>query len=196
MKKGFQLLVASILLSTASFAQVKWAADPAHTNARFSIEHLGISFVDGEFTKVEGTVDALTPQSFNDAKIEYTIDVNSIDTRVAARDQHLKTDDFFNAEKYPTMHLKSISFKNVGKNKYKLVADLTIRDVTKRVTFDVTQNGGTITDPWGMTRSGFTAKAKINRMDFGLKYNDKLPSGVEAVASEVEIIINTELVKK
>ena len=194
MKKGLFLLFMAVSTATASFAQVKWAADPAHTNARFSVEHLGISFVDGQFTKVEGNVDAKTAQSFVDAKIDFKIDVNSIDTRIEARDNHLKTDDFFNVEKFPTMTLKSVSFKNVGKNKYVLVADLTIRDKTKRVTFNVTQNGGIITDPWGMKRAGFTAKTTINRLDFGLKYNDKLPSGVQAVASDVEITINTELV--
>ena len=93
------------------------------------------------------------------------------------------------------MTLKSISFKSgKAKGKYVMIADLTIRDVTKQVTFDVTQNGGIITDPWGKTRAGFTAKTKINRQDFGIKYNDKLPSGVEAVASEVAITVNTELV--
>lgn len=195
MNRFFQFLVAALLTVNVAVAQVKWSADPAHTNARFDVKHLGISFVDGEFKKVDGAVETATATSFNNAKVNFTIDVNSIDTRVEARDKHLKTDDFFNAEKFPTMTLKSITFKSVKlKGKYIMVADLTIRDVTKRVTFDVTQNGGIITDPWGKTRAGFTAKTKINRHDFGLKYNDKLPSGVEAVASDVDIIVNTELV--
>lgn len=195
MNRFFQFLVAALLTVNVAVAQVKWSADPAHTNARFDVKHLGISFVDGEFTKVDGAVETATATSFNNAKVNFTIDVNSINTRVEARDKHLKTDDFFNAEKFPTMTLKSITFKSVKlKGKYIMVADLTIRDVTKRVTFDVTQHGGIITDPWGKTRAGFTAKTKINRHDFGLKYNDKLPSGVEAVASDVDIIVNTELV--
>jgi len=184
MNKFFQILAVAVLMVNVAVAQVKWSAD-----------HLGISFVDGEFTKVEGTVETPTGTSFNNAKVNFAIDVNSIDTRIAARDNHLKTDDFFAAEKFPKMTLKSISFKNAKvKGKYVMIADLTIRDVTKKVTFEVTQNGGIITDPWGKTRAGFTAKTKINRQDFGMKYNDKLPSGVEAVASDVDIIVNTELV--
>ncbi|MNU48535.1 hypothetical protein D3C71_374560 [compost metagenome] len=195
MKKGFQLLAAALMMAGSTFAQVKWSADPAHTNARFSVEHLGVSFVDGEFTKVNGAVDAKTDKDFNGAAINFSIDVNSIDTRIEARDGHLKSPDFFDASKYGTMSLKSVSFTKVKGNQYKLVADLTIKDVTKRITFDVVQNGGIITDPWGKTRAGFTAKAKINRQDFHLSYNDKLPSGISAVGNTVEIVINTELVK-
>ncbi|RQO31057.1 polyisoprenoid-binding protein [Taibaiella sp. KBW10] len=195
MKKTLQLLSVALLMFGSTFAQVKWSADPAHTNARFSIEHLGISFVDGEFTKVSGGVDAKNDKDFNGAAIAFDIDVNSINTRIEARDGHLKSPDFFNAAKYGTMSLKSVSFTKVKGNQYKLVADLTIKDVTKRVTFNVVQNGGIITDPWGKTRAGFTAKTSINRMDFNLSYNDKLPSGVPAVGNTVEIVINTELVK-
>lgn len=194
MNNFFKIVVAAALMINGAVAQVKWTADPAHTNARFDVNHLGISFVDGEFTKVSGTIDAPNKENFNNAKIDFTIDVNSIDTRVDARDGHLKSDDFFSVEKYPTMKLKSVSFKPGKKGKYVLVADLTIRDVTKQVTFEVTQNGGIITDPWGKTRAGFTAKTTINRFDFGMKYNDKLPSGVEAVSANVAITVNTELV--
>jgi len=196
MNKLFSLLAAAMLTVNFAFAQTTWSVDPAHTNARFSVNHLGISMVDGEFTKVEGTLETPTATSFNQAKIDFKIDVNSINTRVEARDAHLKSDDFFNAEKFPTMTLKSVSFKQIKGNQYALVADLTIRDITKRITFQATQNGGIITDPWGLTRAGFTATAKINRHDFGLKYNDKLPSGIEAVGSEIQITVNTEIVKK
>ncbi|MDH5826019.1 MULTISPECIES: YceI family protein [Sphingobacterium] len=194
MNNFFKIVAAAALMINGAVAQVKWSADPAHTNARFDVNHLGISFVDGEFTKVSGSIDAANKEDFNNAKINFVIDVNSINTRIEARDSHLKTDDFFNAEKYPKMILKSVSFKKVKTGKYILIADLTIRDVTKKVTFDVTQNNGIITDPWGKTRAGFTAKTTINRFDFGMKYNDKLPSGIEAVSSNVEITVNTELV--
>lgn len=194
MNNLLKIVAATVLMINGAVAQVKWSADPAHTNARFDVNHLGISFVDGEFTKVSGSIDAPTKESFENAKLDFTIDVNSIDTRIDARDGHLKSDDFFNAEKFPTMQLKSVSFKQGKKGKYILIADLTIRDVTKKVTFEVTQNGGIITDPWGKTRAGFTAKTTINRFDFGMKYNDKLPSGVEAVAANVAITINTEIV--
>lgn len=194
MNNLFKIVAATILMINGAVAQVKWSADPAHTNARFEVNHLGISFVDGEFTKVSGSIEAANKENFNNAKLDFSIDVNSIDTRIDARDGHLKSDDFFDAAKYPTMKLKSISFKPGKKGKYILVADLTIRDVTKKVTFDVTQNGGIITDPWGKTRAGFTATTTINRFDFGMKYNDKLPSGVEAVGPNVTITVNTEIV--
>lgn len=194
MTKIFQIAIAAVFMINGAMAQVKWTADPAHTNARFDVNHLGISFVDGDFTKVSGTVETTTKENFDNAKLDFTIDVNSIDTRVEARNNHLKTDDFFNAAKFPSMTLKTVSFKKIKKGIYVLIADLTIRDVTKKVTFAVTQNGGIITDPWGKTRAGFTAKAKINRFDFGMKYNDKLPSGIEAVSSNIDITVNTELV--
>ncbi|MGJ1318425.1 YceI family protein [Sphingobacterium spiritivorum] len=196
MKKLFPLIIALFGAMNVTVAQVKWAVDPAHTNVRFTVEHLGISFVDGEFNSFEGSVDAPTKTGFENAKVDFKINVNSIDTRIEARDKHLKSDDFFNAEKYPAITLKSVSLKKDKAGKLKLEADLTIRDVTKRVIFDVKQNGQNITDPWGKTRAGFTATTKINRLDYGIKYNDKLPSGVAAVGSDVTITVNTELVQQ
>lgn len=194
MKTIFKILFAAIVLTNTAFAQINWAVDPAHTNARFDVNHLGISFVDGQFKKLDGNVETVSATDFNNAKINFTIDVNSIDTRVEMRDNHLKADDFFNAAKYPTMKLTNAVLKG-KKGKYTLTGDLTIRDVTKKVTFKVAQNNGIITDPWGKTRAGFTAKTKINRFDYGINYADKLPTGVFAVAPEVEIVINVELVK-
>ncbi len=196
MKRKIVVLLFGVLSYMSVMAQVKWNADPAHTNARFSVKHLGISFVDGDFTKVSGTVETKDSTSFTDAKINFSIETGSVDTRVEARNNHLKTDDFFNVEKFPTMKLSSAYFKKVSGNKYKLIADLTIRDITKKVIFTVTQNGGIIKDPWGKTRAGFTATTTVNRHDFGLKYSDKLPTGVEAVGSMISIVVNTELVKE
>lgn len=188
-------IISSLLLGTSSFAQVKWSADPAHTSTVFSVKHLGISFVEGKFTSVTGTLETKTDKDFNNATVAYNVDVNSINTSVEARDNHLKSPDFFDAAKFPSMELKSVSFTKVKGNTYKLVADLTIHGITKRTVFTAVENGGIITDPWGKTRVGFTATTTVNRHDFGLKYNDKLPSGVEAVASMVQLTINTELVK-
>lgn len=195
MKNLFSVLFAATLMFNVAFAQVKWSVDPAHTNVLFSVNHLGISMVDGQFKKLEGAVETKSAEDFNGASIGFTIDVNSIDTRIEARDGHLKSDDFFNAEKFPSITLKNAVLKKAGKGKYTLTGDLTIRDVTKKVTFAVQQNNGIITDPWGKTRAGFTAKTTINRLDFNIKYNDKLPTGVPAVAANVDIIVNTELVK-
>jgi len=195
MKTLLNLLVAVIALTNIATAQVKWSVDPAHTNVNFEVNHLGISFVDGQFKKVEGTVETSNDKDFNGAKINMVIDVNSIDTRIEMRDNHLKSDDFFNAEKYPKITFKNAVLTKVKNNKYTLTGDLTIRDVTKKVTFDVTQNNGIITDPWGKTRAGFTATTSINRFDYNIKYNDKLPTGVDAIAPNINIKVNVEIVK-
>lgn len=195
MKNVLHVFIALVLFTNLSFAQVGWTIDPAHTNARFEVKHLGIAFVDGEFTKLEGTIDAPNATDFNQAKVNFSIDVNSIDTRVEMRDNHLKSDDFFNAEKFPKMTLKNATLKKGKKGAFVLTGDLTIRDVTKTVVFQVKQNGGIITDPWGKTRAGFTATTTINRLDYNIKYNDKLPTGVEAVAPQVLIVVNVEAVK-
>ncbi|WP_409150045.1 YceI family protein [Sphingobacterium sp. BS-2] len=195
MKTLLSFITALILISNVAFAQTKWSVDPAHTNARFEIKHLGISFVDGDFTKLEGQVESKDSVNFDNATVSFDIDVNSIDTRIEARDNHLKSDDFFSAEKFPKMTLKNATLKKAGKGKFKLTGDLTIKDVTKNVTFDVIQNNGTILDPWGKTRAGFTATTSINRFDYNIKYADKTAAGIDAVAPEVAITVNVELVK-
>lgn len=194
MKTLLNILAIITLLTNAAVAQVNWTVDPAHTNARFEAKHLGIAFVDGQFKKLDGKVVTSSDNDFNNAKVNFNIDVNSIDTRVEMRDNHLKSDDFFSAEKFPTMKLSNATLS--GKNgKFTLTGDLTIRDVTKKVAFNVVQNNGIITDPWGKTRAGFTATTTINRFDYGINYADKLPSGVFAVAPEINITINVEITK-
>lgn len=195
MKTVLSVIIALVLFTNMSFAQVAWTIDPAHTNARFEVKHLGIAFIDGSFNKLEGTVETADASSFDKAKVNFAIDVNSIDTRIEMRDNHLKSDDFFNAEKFPKMTLSNATLKNVKNGDFTLTGDLTIRDVTKSVVFLVKQNGGIITDPWGKTRAGFTATTSINRFDYNIKYNDKLPTGVDAVAPTVEIIVHVEAVK-
>lgn len=195
MKKGFFFTALLVLASIASFAQVKWNADPAHTSIIFGVKHLGLSYVQGHFNKFNGTIETADSTNFQNAKVDFTVDASSISTGVDQRDGHLKTDDFFNVAEYPSITLKSVSMKKVAGNKYLLLADLTIRNTTKRVTFDVTYNG-VIKDPWGLRRAGFTAKTTINRLDFGVKYADKLPSGVYAVAPTVDITVNVEAVKQ
>ncbi|TWF45324.1 polyisoprenoid-binding protein YceI [Chitinophaga polysaccharea] len=195
MKKGFFFTTLLVLASIASFAQVKWNADPAHTSIIFGVKHLGLSYVQGHFNKFNGTIETTDSTNFQNAKVDFTVDASSISTGVDQRDGHLKTDDFFNVAEYPAITLKSVSLKKVTGNKYLLLADLTIRNTTKRVTFDVTYNG-VIKDPWGLRRAGFTAKTTINRLDFGVKYADKLPSGVYAVAPTVDITVNVEAVKQ
>src|SRR5690606_22222181 len=116
MKTLFNILAAFIAFTNIAVAQVKWSVDPAHTNARFEVKHLGIAFVDGQFKTLEGNVESATATDFNNAKINFSIDVNSIDTRVEMRDNHLKSDDFFSAAKFPTMKLANATLKgNDGK---------------------------------------------------------------------------------
>lgn len=195
MKKGFFFTTLLVLAGIATFAQVKWNADPAHTSIIFGVKHLGLSYVQGHFTKFNGTIETTDSTNFQNAKVDFTVDASSISTGVDQRDGHLKTDDFFNVAEYPSITLKSVSLKKVSGDKYVLLADLTIRNTTKRVTFDVTYNG-VIKDPWGLRRAGFTAKTTINRLDYGVKYADKLPSGVWAVAPTVDITVNVEAVKQ
>lgn len=196
MRKIFLLFAMALSFVHLSTAQTTWHADPMHSNTRFSVKHLGLAFVDGEFTKLEGTVETTKEDSFSGAVFNFTVDVNSIHTRVEDRDNHLKSDDFFNAEKYPSITLKGAVLKHVSDNKYILEGDLTIRDSTKKVTFDVTQNNGIITDPWGMTRAGFTATTEVDRRDFNVNYSDTLPSGIDVIANKVKIEVNLEIVKE
>lgn len=188
MKKVFLFLVA-ISISAATFAQTKWTVDPMHSFVNFSVKHMGISFVDGAFTKFDGAVVAAKPD-LTDAKINFTVDVNSIDTRVEPRNQHLKTDDFFNAEKYPKMTFESASFRKLKGNNYELSGKLTIRDVTKDVKFDVVF-GGTTKDQQGNNKAGFAATTTINRLDYNIKYD---PTGM-GVAKDVKILLNLEFVQ-
>lgn len=169
-----------------------WTVDRVHSNVRFSVVHLVVSEVEGKFKIFDGSLEHSKPD-FSDAKIAFTVDVNSIDTDNEMRDKHLKSDDFFNAEKFPAMKFQSTSFKPLGGNKYKLAGNLTIRDVTKPVVFDVVF-GGT-TNAMGKTKAGFKAKTTINRFDYNLKWNQATEAGGLAVGKDVDIVVNVELNK-
>ena len=210
MKKIFILAVVLGLSATAMMAFVipsgktevtsakqlvetgKWTVDRSHSNVKFTITHLVVSEVDGSFKMFDGSMEN-AKGDLSDAKINFTVDVNSIDTDNEKRDGHLKGDDFFNAEKFPTMKFASTSMKSVGDNKYKLLGNLTIRDVTKPVEFDVTY-GGTVA-AMGTTKLGFKAKTTINRFDYNLKWDKTTESGGLVVSKEVDILVNVELNK-
>lgn len=177
----------------ATYSQATWTIDRSHSNVRFTVTHLVISEVEGTFKNFEGTIAASKPD-FTDAVINFTVDVNSINTDNEMRDNHLKNDDFFNAEKYPKMTFKSTSFKQLKGNKYELIGLLTIRDVTKTVKWNVTY-GGTTNDPWGNTKAGFKASTEINRLDYGLKWNSLTEAGGAVVGSEVTIDLRLEFAK-
>lgn len=193
MKKALFLL-AIAAAPFMSMAQTKWNLDKGHSNVKFSVQHLVISETEGTFKMFDGNVVSAKPD-FTDAKINFTVDVNSINTDDEKRDGHLKSDDFFNAEKFPTMKFTSTSFKKVKGNMYALEGDLTIRDVTKKVKFAVVY-GGTVKDPWGNTKAGFKASGKINRKEFGLKWSAATEAGGAVVGDEVQMVINTEFAQQ
>lgn len=172
--------------------QTKWVIDPTHSEVAFKIKHLMISNVKGNFSQFEAT--ALTNgDDFSSAEIDVNINAASINTGVADRDGHLKSPDFFDAEKYPVMTFKSKSFSGSG-DEYVLEGDFTIKDVTKPVTLNV-EFGGLMTDPWGNVKAGFTIEGKINRKDFGLNWNAALEAGGVLVGEEVKLSAEIEMLK-
>ena len=190
-KQIFSALAAVILTAGTLSAQTnKWTVDAVHSNIKFTVTHMVVSEVEGSFKKFDGTVES-SKADFSDAVVNFTVDVNSVNTESEMRDGHLKGDDFFNAAKYPTMTFKSTSVKMLGGNKYQLTGNLTIRDVTKPVTFDVTY-GGTIKTPMGV-KAGFKAKTTINRFDYNLKWNNAVEAGSLVVDKDVVISLNIEL---
>lgn len=195
MKKLTTILVVLMLTVFSVMAQkTKWTFDKVHSKIQFDVAHLVISEVTGQFQDYEGTVLA-DKADFSDAKIDFSIDVKSINTNDENRDRHLQSADFFDVAKYPKITFKSKSMTEAGKNQYKLTGDLTMHGVTKTVTFDV-KYGGTVTDPYGNVKAGFKITGVIDRTDFGLKYNSVLDSGGLLIGEEITITCNVELLKQ
>lgn len=166
MKQVLSLLFIAFL-STSIFAQTTWKADPAHTQVSFGITHMGISEVEGLFREFDGSIMA-SKEDFSDAQYEITIEVPSIDTGIEMRDNHLKSEDFFDAEKHPKMTFKSTSSGKVGDGKYKVTGDLTFHGITRPVTLDVWYRG-TIENPQnGDVISGFAISGNVKRSDYNL----------------------------
>lgn len=181
-------------MSEQSGAAVKevWSLDPAHSKVQFSARHMIISEVTGHFNNFEVNVKA--GEDFADSEIEVSIDVNSIDTGIGDRDNHLKSPDFFEAEKFPKIIFKGTKVEKVNDEKYKLYGDFTIRDITKPIELDVFY-GGTIKDPWGKTRAGFKVTGSVNRFDYDLKWNALIETGGAVVGKTINISCDVELVK-
>ena len=193
MKKNLLTLAAGMLLITASHAE-GWKLDPAHSKIRFKAEYLLISETEGDFKKFDGSFTSAKPD-WTDLKTTLSVDVNSINTDNEMRDGHLKSDDFFNAEKYPQIKFESTSVKKTGDKQYVLNGNLTIRDVTKAISMPVVYNG-IVKDPWGNTKAGFKSSAKINRKDFGLKYSGAAGTGEAVVGDEIEFTVDLVLIKQ
>jgi polyisoprenoid-binding protein YceI len=185
----------TLLAGVSALAQTSnWTIDPAHSTAQFTVRHLGISNVSGNFTKVSGSA-VLNEKDIPQSQVSATIDVSSVDTRVEARDKDLKSPNFFDVEKYPTMEFKSKRISNAG-GKLQVIGDLTIHGTTREVTLDVDGPTPELNDPWGNVRRGLSATTAINRKDFGLVYNNLLKTGEAAVGDNVKIQIDVEMVKK
>ena len=183
------------MTSSFIFAQTtKWGYDASHAKVGFTISHFGISETEGKFTKFDGTVLSDKPD-FSDATIDISIDVNSINTEDAKRDTHLKSPDFFDVAKYPSITFKSKLFKSVGKNKYKLTGNFTLHGITREIELDVIYKG-TVVDPYKNTKAGFKISGVIDRTQFGLVWNGKLAAGELLVGNDVYLDINIELIKK
>ena len=173
---------------------VKWSVDNAHSGVKFTVSHMVISEVEGSFKTFTGSIAAAKPD-FTDAQIEFSVDVASISTDNEMRDKHLKSEDFFSAEKFPKMTFKSTSFKKLSAKAYELYGNLTIRDVTKKVKFVVVY-GGTAKDPYGNIKAGFKATTTIKRIEYGLKWNNLTETGGAMVGKDVTITINAEFAKE
>ena len=170
-----------------------YSIDTTHSEITFTVRHMMFAKVRGQFKAWSATL-AYDAQDPTKSKVDVQIDTASIDTREAQRDAHLRSDDFFNAEKFPKMAFTNKRIESAGKGRYKVTGDLTIRDVTREVTLDVEQTGSG-KDPWGNERLGFTAKAAILRSEWGLKWNQALEAGGVLVSDKVEIEVAAQVLQ-
>lgn len=172
----------------------RWVLDPMHSEVQFKIKHLVISTVTGSFKTFQGTAQS-EGDDFENAQVEFTLDVDSIDTNNEQRDGHLKGDDFFNAVQFPGIKFQSTSFTKTSGSDYKLVGDLTIKDITKPVTLDV-EYGGTAVDFYGNTKAGFEITGKINRKEYGITWGGVTEVGAIVLGDDVKLTVNVQFAKQ
>lgn len=187
------LMLVALTMSPLCAQMAEWTIDGAHSAAQFSVRHLMVSTVRGQFGKVSGKV-SFDSANLIKSSVEATVDVASIDTREPKRDAHLKSPDFFDVEKFPTMTFKSTSVRPVEPGKLQMTGDLTIHGVTRQVTFDVEGPSAPVNAGRGQ-KSGASATAKIKRSDFGITWNRAIEAGGVTVGDEVTITIDVELNK-
>lgn len=196
MRRRMILTAAALCLAAPGLLHAApWEFDPEHTGVHFKVRHLMVSSVRGEFGKVSGRI-VYDEEDVTKSSADITIDTPSITTRVAKRDEHLRSPDFLDVAKYPAITFKSKRVEKAGNGTLKMTGDLTIRGVTKEVVLTVEGPTPAIKDPWGNRRVGGQAATKINRKDFGLVWNAVLETGGVAVGDEVEITIDVEIFKK
>ncbi|HEX7367201.1 MAG TPA: YceI family protein [Pelobium sp.] len=173
--------------------QTKWILDPTHSEIQFKVKHLVISTVTGTFKTFEANL-TTEKDDFSDAEIEFSIAVDSIDTNQLDRDNHLKSADFFNAEQFPAIKFKSTSFTKNGDD-YVLKGDITVKDVTKPIKFDV-EFGGTATDFYANEKAGFELTGKISRKEFGLTWNAVTEAGAIVVGDDIKLSASVQFTKQ
>jgi polyisoprenoid-binding protein YceI len=179
-------------MSTASTLKV-WNVDVAHSGVNFSVRHMVISKVRGKFAKFTGRLE-LDEKDLTQSKVDVRIDASSIDTGVGDRDNHLRSPDFLDVEKFPELTFQSKRIERVADDQYRVVGDLTIHGVTREVSLEV-EAGGRTKDPWGNERVGFNARAHIDRRDYGLVWNKAIDAGGVVVGDKIEIEIDVEGVR-
>jgi polyisoprenoid-binding protein YceI len=189
------VVIGLLVLAAPVRAQSVWEIDPAHSSVQFSIRHMMISNVRGEFTKVAGTVRA-DDKDLTRSVVEATIDTASIDTREAKRDEHLRSPDFLDVARFPTMTFRSKKIEKAGEGRYAVTGDLTLHGVTREVVLDVEGPTPPMKDPRGNVRAGAQATAKIKRKDFGINWNKALDGGGVVVGDDVAVTIDVEGIKK
>lgn len=175
-------------------ATTKWAVDPTHSEIGFKVKHMMFTNVSGKFDKYEATI-TTEGDNFENAAIEFSGDISSINTGNSDRDNHLKSADFFDAENHPKLTFKGTSFKKIDDENYELTGDLNIRGVVKSVKLPV-EFSGIMTDPWGNTKVGLNISGKINRKDWGLNWNSTLEAGGVLVGEEVKLNIELQFAKQ
>ncbi|AXN38735.1 YceI family protein [Peribacillus butanolivorans] len=172
----------------------KWAIDPTHSAIEFSVKHMMIAKVKGSFNKFEANISA-NPSDLTTAEIDFTVDVASIDTRNADRDNHLRSADFFDVEKNPTLTFKSTKIVKTGDDEYDVTGDVTLNGFTNEETFAITFEGQG-KDPWGNEKAGFSGKGKVKRSDYGLTYNAALETGGVLIGDQITLTIEIEAAKE
>jgi polyisoprenoid-binding protein YceI len=186
---------AAVLSLPAGAATSDWKIDPQHSSAQFSVRHMAISTVRGAFSKVTGTI-LLDDNDITKSTVDVTIDASTVDTREPDRDKDLRSDKFFDVAHYPSITFKSKRVQQVATGKLKVTGDLTIRGTTKEVVLDVEGPTAPVKDPWGNVRAAVTATTKVNRQDFGVKWNATLDNGGVVVGDDVNITIDVEMIKQ
>jgi polyisoprenoid-binding protein YceI len=194
LRSAVGVLALALVLPVSGRAET-WVIDPAHTVSGFTVRHLMISNVTGVFEVTRGTIE-YRPGDPGSVKADITVEAKSVNTRIGRRDDDLRSDNFFNADKFPTLAFRSKRIQNVRAEGFDLVGDLTIRDVTREVVLKVDGPTAPIKDPQGNRRVGATASTTINRKDFGIMYNRTIEAGGVVVGDEVKINLEVEAIEK